>query len=121
FIPRASFMNWLHSSALPWLWAHLPTVTVDHFARSYATTLAPRQREAVNYSQKLKEKFQHHPQIRRIARHRHLPKNIYHQKNELRIMKEARRRKEMNVRKHSKPGSVPVVSEKEKHVVSVVK
>lgn len=83
--------------------------------------LAPREREAINYSQKLKEKFQHHPQIRRIARHRHLPKNIYHQSKELRIMKEARRRKEKNVRMHSKPGTVPVVSEKEKHVVTVVK
>lgn len=29
--------------------------------------------------------------------------------------------RERNVRKHSKPGSVPVVSEKEKHVVTVVK
>uniref|UniRef100_A0A8C7ZZS5 DDB1- and CUL4-associated factor 13 n=1 Tax=Oryzias sinensis TaxID=183150 RepID=A0A8C7ZZS5_9TELE len=83
--------------------------------------LAPREREAANYSQKLKEKFQNHPQIRRIARHRHLPKSIYHQTKELRVMKDARRRKEMNVRKHSKPGAVPVVSEKEKHVVTVVK
>uniref|UniRef100_A0A671VVB3 DDB1- and CUL4-associated factor 13 n=1 Tax=Sparus aurata TaxID=8175 RepID=A0A671VVB3_SPAAU len=83
--------------------------------------LAPREKQASNYSQKLKEKFQHHPQIRRIARHRHLPKNIFHESKELRIMKEARRRKERNVRKHSKPGAVPVVSEKEKHVVTVVK
>lgn len=29
--------------------------------------------------------------------------------------------RERNVRKHSKPGAVPVVSEKEKHVVTVVK
>lgn len=28
--------------------------------------------------------------------------------------------RERNVRKHSKPGSVPVVSEKEKHIVAVV-
>uniref|UniRef100_A0A3B5MG96 DDB1- and CUL4-associated factor 13 n=1 Tax=Xiphophorus couchianus TaxID=32473 RepID=A0A3B5MG96_9TELE len=83
--------------------------------------LSPREKQAIHYSQKLKEKFQHHPQIKRIARHRHLPKVIHHQRNELRVMKEARRRKEMNVSKHSKPGSVPVVSEKEKHVVSVVK
>lgn len=55
--------------------------------------LAPRERQAANYNQKLKEKFQHHPQIRRIAHHRHLPKNIYHQTKELRVMKEARRRK----------------------------
>uniref|UniRef100_A0A3P8U3B8 DDB1- and CUL4-associated factor 13 n=1 Tax=Amphiprion percula TaxID=161767 RepID=A0A3P8U3B8_AMPPE len=83
--------------------------------------LAPREKQAINYNQKLKEKFQHHPQIRRITHHRHLPKNIYHQTKELRIMKEARKRKERNVRKHSRPGTVPVVSEKEKHVVTVVK
>ncbi|CAB1334194.1 unnamed protein product [Coregonus sp. 'balchen'] len=83
--------------------------------------LAPREKAAVNYSQKLKDKFQHHPQIRRISRHRHLPKSIYSQSKELRVMKEARRRKERNVRKHSKPGSMPVVTEKEKHVVTVVK
>ena len=29
--------------------------------------------------------------------------------------------REMNRRKHSKPGSVPVVSERKKHVVAVVK
>jgi len=83
--------------------------------------LAPREREAVNYNQKLKEKFQHHPKIRRIAKHRHLPKPVFNQAKELRVMKEARRRKEKNVRKHSAPGSVPVVSEKQKHVVAVVK
>uniref|UniRef100_A0AAY5KYC1 DDB1- and CUL4-associated factor 13 n=1 Tax=Esox lucius TaxID=8010 RepID=A0AAY5KYC1_ESOLU len=83
--------------------------------------LAPREKAAVNYNQKLKEKFQHHPQIRRIARHRHLPKAVYSQVKEIRIMKEARSRKERNVRKHAKPGSMPVVTEKEKHVVTVVK
>lgn len=55
--------------------------------------LAPRERQAANYNQKLKEKFQHHPQIRRIARHRHLPKNVYHQAKELRIMRDARSKK----------------------------
>ncbi|KAJ7985608.1 hypothetical protein DPEC_G00353830 [Dallia pectoralis] len=82
--------------------------------------MAPREKAAANYNQKLKEKFQHHPQIRRIARHRHLPKVIYSQRNEIRIMKEARGRKERNVRKHAKPGTMPLVTEKEKHVVAVV-
>lgn len=41
----------------------------------------------------MKEKFQHHPHIKRIARHRHLPKSIYGQIQEQRIMREARRRK----------------------------
>ncbi|XP_043363397.1 DDB1- and CUL4-associated factor 13 isoform X2 [Dermochelys coriacea] len=83
--------------------------------------LVPRERAAMNYNQKLKEKFQHHPQIKRIARHRHLPKAIYSQAKELRIMREARRRKELNRRKHSKPGSSPFVPEKKKHIVAVVK
>ncbi|CAH2285734.1 DDB1- and CUL4-associated factor 13 [Pelobates cultripes] len=82
--------------------------------------LAPRERAALNYNQKLKEKFQHHPQIKRIARHRHLPKSIYSQIKEQRIMKEARRKKDVNRRKHSKEGSVPLSSEKKKHVVAVM-
>ncbi|NXJ29223.1 DCA13 factor, partial [Dicrurus megarhynchus] len=83
--------------------------------------LAPREKAAMNYNQKLKEKFQFHPQIRRIAQHRHLPKSIYCQIKEQRIMREARRRKELNRRKHSKPGSMPFVSERKKHIVAVVK
>ncbi|XP_063306356.1 DDB1- and CUL4-associated factor 13 [Pelobates fuscus] len=82
--------------------------------------LAPRERAALNYNQKLKEKFQHHPQIKRIARHRHLPKSIYSQIKEQRIMKEARRKKDVNRRKHSKEGSVPLSSEKKRHVVAVM-
>ncbi|TWW79645.1 DDB1- and CUL4-associated factor 13 WD repeat and SOF domain-containing protein 1 [Takifugu flavidus] len=82
--------------------------------------LSLREKQAINYNQKLREKFQYHPQVRRITKHRHLPKALHHQRKELQVMKEARRRKERNVRKHSKPGSVPVVSEKEKHIVAVL-
>ncbi|KAG5271026.1 hypothetical protein AALO_G00175050 [Alosa alosa] len=82
--------------------------------------LTPREKTTRDYNQKLREKFQHHPHIRRIARHRHLPHDIYKQRREQREMRDARRRKELNVRKHSKPGSVPVETEKEKHVVTVV-
>lgn len=83
--------------------------------------LTSREKAANDYNQKLKEKFQYHPHIKRIARHRHLPKSIYSQIQEQREMKEARRRREMNRRKHSKPGSVPIMSERKKHVVAVVK
>ncbi|CAL8247986.1 unnamed protein product [Lota lota] len=83
--------------------------------------LSHREKLAANYNQKLKEKFQHHPKVKRIARHRHLPKHIYTEAKEHTVMREARRRKERNVRKHSKPGAVPMLSEREKHVVAVVK
>ncbi|XP_073703717.1 DDB1- and CUL4-associated factor 13 [Garra rufa] len=82
--------------------------------------LTKREKDAANYNKKLIERYQHHPQVKRIARHRHLPRDVLKQKRELREMTEARRRKEKNVRKHSKPGSVPVLTEKEKHVVAVV-
>ncbi|XP_053322261.1 DDB1- and CUL4-associated factor 13 [Spea bombifrons] len=82
--------------------------------------LSPRERAALSYNQKLKEKFQHHPQVKRISRHRHLPKSIFCQIKEQRIMREARRKKDVNRRKHSKEGTVPVTTEKKKHVVAVV-
>lgn len=82
--------------------------------------LSPRERAAEKYNQKLKEKFHSHPQINRIARHRHLPKHVYNQMKEHRIIKESQRRKERNRRKHSKPGTVPIVPDKEKTVVAVV-
>ena len=36
-----------------------------------------RQKAALQYSEALKKKFKYHPEVKRIARHRHLPKNIY--------------------------------------------
>jgi len=78
----------------------------------------PRERDQTEYSDKLKEKFKHFPEIKRIKRHRHLPKPVYNAQREVRIMKDSRKRKEANRRAHSKPGSVPYVSEKAKHVVS---
>lgn len=79
--------------------------------------LKERQRTAINYSEKLKEKFQHHPQIKRIARHKHVPKHVLNAQKEHRVIKESQKRKEANRRAHSKPGSVPYVSERDKHVI----
>ncbi|CAG9785607.1 unnamed protein product [Diatraea saccharalis] len=79
--------------------------------------LKPRERTALNYSEALKEKFAHHPQIRRIARHRHVPKHIYNAQKELRTIKEKNKRKEANRRSHSKHGAVPYVAERNKHIV----
>lgn len=76
-----------------------------------------REQAAFETNEALKKKFQHHPEIKRIRRHRHLPKHVYNERKLKRIMLESRKRKEDNRRKHSKPGSVPVVSEKDKHVI----
>ena len=46
-------------------------------AAEHLGTMAARQRAARNYDEALKARFKHHPEIRRIARHRRLPKEVY--------------------------------------------
>lgn len=77
----------------------------------------PRERDQLEYGQKLKEKFKNFPEIKRILRHRHLPKGVYNAQKEKRIMKASAQRKEANRRAHSKPGQIPYVSEKKKNVI----
>lgn len=79
--------------------------------------LKPRERQALNYAEALKEKFATHPQVKRIARHRHVPKHILNAQKELRTIREKTKRKEANRRAHSKKGTIPIVSEKKRHVV----
>jgi WD40 repeat protein len=53
----------------------------------------PRERAAIEYAEALKEKFAAHPQIKKIARHRQIPKHVRYASKELRIMKESKKRK----------------------------
>lgn len=76
-----------------------------------------RERVALQYAEKLKEKYSQHPQIARISRHRQVPKHIKNAATELKTIRESKSKKEANRRKHSKPGSVPYASEREKNVV----
>jgi WD repeat and SOF domain-containing protein 1 len=79
--------------------------------------LRPREHRALAYAEKLKEQYGGHPEIARIARHRHVPKSIYSAAREHRTIRESQARKEMNRRMHSAPGSVPFVSRREEHVI----
>ena len=58
--------------------------------------------------------------MRRIARHRVVPKQVRKQVTKERVMREAQRRKDDNVRKHSKPGALPYKAERKKHIVAQV-
>lgn len=84
-------------------------------------TLLPRERAAFDYNEKLKETFKHHPDIKRIARHRHVPKAIHSAAKEKRTMIDARKNKENNRRMHSKPGDIPFKIERRKHIVTQLK
>lgn len=44
--------------------------------------MRPREKTAVEYNETLKEKFAAHPQVKRIARHRQVPKHIYHERHQ---------------------------------------
>lgn len=90
-------------------------------AKAHEKMGAKRYREdaAINYAEELKRKYGHFPEMRRILRHRHLPKHIYHAKKEHAIIKESQARKEDNRRRHSKPGTVPHVPATQKVVVGL--
>ncbi|CAF9920714.1 rRNA-processing protein sof1 [Imshaugia aleurites] len=77
-----------------------------------------RQRQKLEYDEALKNRYAHMPEIRRIKRHRHVPKAV---KKAGEIKKEelaAIKRRRENERKHSKKGSVPRRSEREKMVLA---
>ncbi|KAJ3123109.1 DDB1- and CUL4-associated factor 13 [Physocladia obscura] len=67
--------------------------------------LAPRQQAALNYNKALKERYKHMPEIKRIDNQRHLPKMITKTTQKIHTMTQSVKRKEANVRKHSKPES----------------
>ena len=78
-----------------------------------------RQRQKLEYDAALIERYQHMPEIKRIRRHRHIPKQI---KKAGEIKGEelaAIKRRRENERKHSKKGLVPKKAEREKMVVGI--
>jgi len=80
-------------------------------------TLLPREKQKLEYSQKLKERFGHLPQIQRIERHRHLPKAIYNAKKLKVVMKKSQNRKEQNRQAHSAQMQNPP-KERKHHIVT---
>lgn len=81
--------------------------------------LKPPEERKLRYYAKLKKRFAHMPEIRRISKHQHMPRWIKTRRDQERVMKDRETQKEKNRRKHSKPGSRPLRKEKEKHIVRV--
>ena len=75
-------------------------------------------RQKLEYDEALKERYKHMPEIRRIKRHRHLPKQVK-KAGEIKAeeLKSLKRRQE-NERKHSKKSLVKRRSEREKMVLA---
>jgi WD repeat and SOF domain-containing protein 1 len=75
-------------------------------------------RQKLQYDAALKERYKHMPEIKRIDRHRHLPKNVKKageiKNEEIKSIK----RKEENERRHTKKGEVRRKAEREKMVLA---
>ncbi|GAB5367349.1 hypothetical protein AAMO2058_001222700 [Amorphochlora amoebiformis] len=80
-------------------------------------TLLPGEKTKRDYLHKLKKRFKAQPEIRKIARHRHVPKPILKAKKLRHTIKKARNIKLANKIKHSKPGSIVKKSAREEKIV----
>eukprot|EP00929_Paragymnodinium_shiwhaense_P120587 TRINITY_DN92548_c0_g1_i1.p1 TRINITY_DN92548_c0_g1~~TRINITY_DN92548_c0_g1_i1.p1 ORF type:complete len:446 (-),score=85.14 TRINITY_DN92548_c0_g1_i1:119-1456(-) len=79
-----------------------------------------KEKHAGAYREKLTQKFGRLPEIARIKRHHHVPKFVKSATSKRQVMRDARKRKEDNRRKHSKPGAVPHVGPKKKQIIKEV-
>lgn len=82
--------------------------------------ILPRERKNHEYLEAVKKRYKHLPEVKRIVRHRHLPKPIYKASSLRRIMMDAERRKEERRRAHSAPGSMPRQAMRKKRIVKEV-
>lgn len=82
--------------------------------------LHPKEKEKLEYRDKLKRKYGHLPQIRRIAKHRHVPIFIHNAQKKKKVMQAAASLKRKRVVLHRKPGSVPDVGPKQGAVLGEV-
>jgi WD repeat and SOF domain-containing protein 1 len=83
--------------------------------------LSFRERNHLNYNEQLKQHFSHVPELKRIARHRHIPKSIYTASKLKRTMLDAESIRLENQRKHKKqdPSQLPP-NERKKHLLNLI-
>jgi WD repeat and SOF domain-containing protein 1 len=71
----------------------------------------------MEYHERLRDTYQHHPAVGRILRHRQVPKTIYTASNELRTIQASQRRKKHNRITQTKTGE----EDRSDRVESIVK
>src|SRR5262249_8901128 len=71
-------------------------------AASRARVVSARERQKLEYDAALKLRFRHMPEIRRLARPRHVPKHIKKDAQIKTVQLASAKRKDENVRKHSR-------------------
>ncbi|KAI5583067.1 hypothetical protein BDE02_07G127700 [Populus trichocarpa] len=82
--------------------------------------LLPREQRRHEYNEALKTRYKHLPEVKRIVRHRHLPKPIYKAGVLRRVMIEAERRKDHRRKAHSAPGSIVTEPMRKRRIIKEV-
>ncbi|KAJ6991545.1 hypothetical protein NC653_019653 [Populus alba x Populus x berolinensis] len=80
----------------------------------------PREQRRHEYNEALKKRYKHLPEVKRIVRHRHLPKPIYKAGVLRRVMIEAERRKDHRRKAHSAPGSIVTEPMRKRRIIKEV-
>lgn len=80
--------------------------------------LLPRERKKHEYMETVKNRFKHLPEIKRIDRHRHLPKPIFKAAALRHTMRLAEKRKQDRKRAHSAPGSIVAIPMRKRRIVT---
>jgi WD repeat and SOF domain-containing protein 1 len=79
-----------------------------------------RKQAAEKYDASLKDRFKHHPEVKRIARHRRTPKDVYTAKRVKSTMESAAKARTENALKHKSIKASDRKSERQKHIVEEV-
>ena len=74
--------------------------------------LLPREKEKLAYANKLKKKYQNNKEVKRILRHRHLPKLLVKKQKIRQVKKEARFRKDENMRANNRVEDRPFIAQR---------
>ncbi|KAG4301648.1 hypothetical protein PCK1_002133 [Pneumocystis canis] len=88
-------------------------------ASSRMHVLSTRERTKKEYTNALKQRYKHMPEIKRISNSRNIPKIIVKMQNVKKEELTALKQREENKRRHSKPDSIPYTQERKKHIVAV--
>ncbi|KAG2394424.1 Guanine nucleotide-binding protein [Vigna angularis] len=82
--------------------------------------ILPRERKKHDYHEAVKKRYKHLPEVNRIARHRHLPRPIFKASALLRVMTDAKKRKEDKRKAHSAPGSITTQPLRRRRIIKEV-
>jgi WD repeat and SOF domain-containing protein 1 len=74
--------------------------------------LLAREKEALAYSDKLKKKYKYNKEVKRILRHRHLPKLLEKKAKQAQVKREARFKKDENMRANNRIEDRPFVPQR---------